>query len=142
MYAWMVVFGTTLFQLLIKISDTKIEPITGTVIMQLAALLAVLGVFFFKGLHKQFGDVQLLSLGVGYAVLAGATIGMVNMCIYLMYNAGAPFSLSSGITRAGPLVLSVILGVLLLKEKINIMEFSGILLSIAGIILIIKGRTA
>ena len=70
------------------------------------------------------------------AVLIGIFIVFGNFFIIKAYSLGAPQSLFSTIVYTLLVVFGTIAGVLVWQEKINIWQFVGILLSIAGIILV------
>ena len=70
------------------------------------------------------------------AVLIGIFIVFGNFFIIKAYSLGAPQSLFSTIVYTLLVVFGTIAGVLVWHEKINIWQFVGILLSIAGIILV------
>jgi len=70
------------------------------------------------------------------AVLIGIFIVFGNFFIIKAYSLGAPQSLFSTIVYTLLVVFGTIAGALVWQEKINIWQFIGILLSIAGIILV------
>ena len=99
-----------------------------------AILVPLMFVIYFTTSNDK--SLYLNSKNFTLAVLIGIFIVFGNFFIIKAYSLGAPQSLFSTIVYTLLVVFGTIAGVLVWHEKINIWQFVGILLSIAGIILV------
>ena len=131
-YVALLIAGSTLFHIFSKFSNTKADPILGFVVMQGAAFLAALFIFFIYRLLKpenlMFANFELSSLH--FAIMAGIAIGLTNCAVFLMYNAAAPISIAVPLTRTGVVVGAVMAGLILFGETLGWVRSAGILLAV------------
>jgi len=125
-----VIVGT--FQFLIKLTGGKLDFITGAVILQVAALAATVGVFLIARMSGW--TIQFSISGMWVAITAGILIGVANVLIFYIFH-NAP------LVRVAPilglaLVVTVTLGMIVLKETVNLKIGAGIILAIAAILLL------
>ena len=81
----------------------------------------------FRRVFKIAPKVALISCGVGFF----ATLN--DMSSMLMFKAGAPLSVSMPIFTSGVVCLTVLFGVLAVKERLDLRQVLGIVMIVAGI---------
>ena len=101
-----------------------------------ASLVGAIIMFIIYFTTSSNKSIYLNSKNLTLAILIGIFIVFGNFFIIKVYSLGAPQSLFSTIVYTLLVVFGTIAGVLVWQEKINIWQFVGILLSIAGIILV------
>ena len=70
------------------------------------------------------------------AILIGFIITTNDLTSIYMFKTGADLSISMPIFTAGNVFLTIIFGLLVMKEKINIKQFCGLISIVGGIILL------
>ena len=73
-----------------------------------------------------------------FAVGVGVAFTLVTIAMYAVFRAGAPISLASPLIRLAGLLIASAVGVLFWKEGISVRYVIGMVLSLAGIFLIMK----
>ena len=125
--------STVLYNLFQKMTPSSANPALALAVTYAVALVATLMllVFFPLGsLSAAFQKLNWVSVALGLAVV-GVEVGTL-----LAYRAGWPLSLLGIVVNVfGSLVL-VTLGVVLFKEKLSPLNIIGILVCIAGLIMI------
>ena len=82
-------------------------------------------------------DLQAKPLGVAAAFSVGIAFSLVTLGMYLAFSAGAPISRASPIVRAGGLTLAALGGLVVLREPLTWRYVLGMILTLAGIYLIV-----
>ena len=75
--------------------------------------------------------------GVVYAIIAGILVGFASIFFIKMFSSGAELSIAVPLVRVGTVLVSVLIGVLFLKEGFNPKFLIGFLLSMSGLYLLI-----
>ena len=75
--------------------------------------------------------------GIGWAIAVGLAFSAVTVGLYLTFSAGASLSIASPAIRITALLITAALGILVLREPINLRYTVGMALAIAGLGLII-----
>jgi uncharacterized membrane protein len=75
-----------------------------------------------------------------YSTLAGVAIGFATIFFIKMFATGTNLSIGVPLVRIGIVLLASILGIVLLKEGVNLRYWAGFLLSLAGLYLLISSR--
>lgn len=75
--------------------------------------------------------------GLLFSILAGIMVGLASIFFTKLFAIGTNLSIGVPIVRIGMVVFASILGVLLLKEGINVKYVVGVLLSLTGLFLVI-----
>ncbi len=120
-----------------KLASDKLSPtialmiITGTSFV--VALVATL-VFKFTGQSLSFSKNDIL-----FPILAGLFSGVAEILFLFMFSKNAPLSLGNPIVVGGTIVVAVILGLLILREPLNIVKVSGIVVTLIGLALLARG---
>lgn len=129
----------SLFDFFVKLTSDKMHPLLGGFIINFVSaviLLVLVIVAKFNG-DKVFA---IKPNGIFYSVLAGIAIGLVTVTFFKMFATGTNLSTGSLIVRVGTVVLATILGVVLLKESVNLKYILGFLVSMVGLYLVMTAR--
>lgn len=73
-----------------------------------------------------------------FAVGVGVAFTLVTIALYGAFKAGAPISVASPLIRLAGLLIASAIGVVFWKEGISLRYAVGMILSVAGIVLIVK----
>ncbi len=117
---------------------SKLLP-PGTSIFLINAYASIVGVVLMGILHLIFSankSVQITSRQLYLAIGIGLFISFGNFFIIKAYSLGAPQASFSAIMYPLLIIFAAITGVFIWHEKINIFQFIGILLSVAGIVMV------
>jgi|MDSW01.1.fsa_nt_gb bacterial/archaeal transporter family protein len=123
------------FNVLIKLSADKIQPVLGFVIMQAAAFIVSLIIL---GMLKDKIDINLGKQGLLLSVAAGVLIAIVNISIYYMYHLGGTLSVAGVIGRLAPALLVFVIGLIFFAEGFSYQKLIGFIFSMVGIFLLMK----
>jgi drug/metabolite transporter (DMT)-like permease len=139
-YSWqfflfLAVTLTAGFNVLIKLSGDKIQPVLGFVVMQGAAFLLSLLLLY---ILKDKVDTYYTKSGFWISVAAGVLIAIVNLSIYYMYHLGGTLSVAGVIGRLAPALLVFIIGLVFFSEGFSYQKVLGFACSMLGIYLLIK----
>ena len=140
LYSWpffllLAVSLTAGFNVLVRLSADKIQPILGFVIMQGAAFLVSLIIF---GVLKDKIDVSFGKQGLWLSIAAGVLIAIVNVSIYYTYHLGGTLSVAGVIGRLAPALLVFIIGLVFFAEGFSYQKLVGFVLAMAGVFLLVK----
>ncbi len=119
-----------------RLSAGRISPYMGGIVLSIfAAVPSLLYLLFVKGLE---GNTMVTKLGFLYSALGGLTIGIGVVMFFVLFNRGVNISTVQPVVKTALIVTAVIMGVLLLREKITLQQLAGIVLALTGIYLITK----
>ncbi len=130
-----ILYGT--YDLFIKLGAGRIDPALGAMLTQIASALILVGVFLFQLLKPGAPRPEATTQGVAFVTLAGVLIATALILLFFVLQNKAIKA-----TTAIPTILIlrnvtlVSLGVLVLGEKVNIVNAFGIGLSLIGVYLI------
>lgn len=128
-----VMFG--LYNVFIKVSAEDINPILGAVVLQFVA--AFLGLALLLVTQVQSGSLPFWTgRGLWLATLAGIAIGLVEILAFFIYGRGVSVAVGNPLIVGGSLIVTTGIGVLLLRESINVMQTLAIFLIAAGVLLL------
>ncbi len=126
-------FSTVLYNLFQKMTPQDVNPALALIVtyaVALGATLALLCIFPVGSLGAGFQKLNWVSFALGFAI-AGVEIGTL-----LAYRAGWQLSMLGIVVNVmGSLVL-VTLGVVLFKEKLSPINMLGILICMAGLVML------
>lgn len=137
--------GTTIFLLIlamavlaladfsIKQSAGKISSSLGTLIYAGAALFMPLVWVVWTQVR---GEIEVTASGIAWSVTTGLLFSVFTGLLFLLFAAGANLSFAVPIVRAGGLTLAAVLGVVLLGEQLSAQHMVGLMLAVAGIVLL------
>ena len=118
-----------------KLTAGRISPyLAGILISTFSALTIAAYLVFIKGLT---GNTYITKSGFFYAALGGVAIGIGVIFFFLLINRAA-ISQVQPIVKSAVVLAAVILGVLVLREKMTVMQVTGMLLSVIGIYFLTK----
>lgn len=129
----------SLMDFFIKLSSDKVHAGLGGFIINFISTIVLL-VFLF---YSKFQGEKVLETkpgGVLYSTLAGAAIGFATIFFFKMFATGTNLSIGVPLVRIGIVLLASVLGIVLLKEGVNLRYLAGFLLSLAGLYLLITSR--
>ncbi len=133
-----IAFGA--YNVFMKLGAGKIDHVLGAVVLQVVA--AVLGATYAVMLKVGGRTLEVTRTGVVYAALAGVAVGLAEILTFLVFARGAPASWATPIIMGGAILLTSVLGIALLKERLGLPQALGIVLITIGIALISRGAPA
>lgn len=116
-------------------ASTGISPLIGSLMFGIAAIFPPaiwMAVYKIKNV-----SMMAPSKGIMLAILAGLFIGIMDIVWYRIFQIQS-VSLSVSVMRTGGIALVFILGVLLLKEKMDLQGVFGFLLALTGVFLLMN----
>ena len=90
--------------------------------------------FFRKDMTFSIMENPKLLLGIGLAALFGASI---DLSYYFLYNSGAPLALTRTILTVAVSLILLLIGKMFFDESISTLQLAGIILSVAGLTMIV-----
>ena len=133
-----IAFGA--YNIFIKLGAGRIDHVLGAVVLQLVA--AVLGTTYAIMLKVGGRTLEVSRIGVMYAALAGLAVGLAEILTFLVFARGAPASLATPIIMGGSILLTSVLGIAVLRERLGLPQALGIVLIAVGIALVSRGVPA
>lgn len=130
-------FAFGLYNVFIKMGSNRIDQVLGAVVLQLVAVL--LGAAYLLILRMGGREIESSPSGLGFAVLAGLSVGIAEILTFYVFSRGAPASLGSPIIMGGSVLVAGIVGVFLLRESLNLYQWAGIAAVVGGIALLSVG---
>lgn len=137
-YCLLAILFFTLHDYLLKYLSKLIPPALSSLAIN---LFAALGIFLllFKPIAFQMKELHRFTIHqIFFLLITGASLGIATVCLMKTFELGAAFSIAVPVVYTSMIILSVILGYLLLNEKIVWQQGIGVILSITGILLIFK----
>lgn len=116
------------YNIAIKLGSSSISPLLGGVILQ--AVAALLGTILL-GLSNE--KLVCDRKGITYSCLAGIAVGAAELLSFRVSGMGVDASKSTPVMIGGSVVFGAVLGYALLKERMTIKGWFGVLLVILGI---------
>ncbi len=123
-----------LYNFFIKLSAGHIHEIAGAVILQVVAFLV--GGAALIWLKLTGASLEVSSRGILFAVLAGISVGLAEITAFYGFSKGVSASVGIPIMVGGTVLVGVILGLLVLREQLSPLQGLGVLLLLAGIVLV------
>lgn len=126
--------STMLYHITIKFTPADVNPALSLIVTYLTAILLCVILFFFFPLKTGFVDglkkLNWASFGLAFA-LVGLEVGFI-----LIYRAGWNISMAAIVVNAVVTVLLVPVGIMLFSEKLSAMNYFGIFVCIAGLVMV------
>jgi bacterial/archaeal transporter family protein len=132
LYAFLSAFFAALTAILAKIGVKNVDSNLATAIRTVVILFFAWGIVFAQGLHKQIGNISRFSLI--FLIASGVATGMS----WLFYFRALQIGEASKVAPIDKLslVLTIILAVVILREKLTLAIFVGSLLMTIGAVII------
>lgn len=115
----------------------KLNPILSMIVTYLAALIMTLFLFIIFPIEKNSLSSQLSSINWASYILGFSLVGL-ELGFLLAYRAGWNIGFAAIFANVAVTILLVPIGIYFFKDKINISNALGVILSIVGIYLINK----
>lgn len=128
------------YNVFIKLGSQKIDHVLGAVVLQVVAALLGGGYALFLKLNGR--ELPVTREGVGYAALAGVAVGLAEILTFVVFSRGAPASLATPVIMGGSILITAVIGVLVLRERLEVIQVLGIVLIGVGIALLSREKQA
>ena len=124
-------FGGTTF-ILIKLLSAKLHPVLGNAITLLVALILQSAILIYLKIRGT--NIFITSEGVRLGILGGVSVGLYTAFLFLTLSR---FEIIKALPfiYIGAIILSLLFGVIFLKEPFGWLNFLGMLLAFSGIVL-------
>ncbi len=130
-----VLFGT--YDLFIKLGAGRLDPALGAMVTQVASALTLVGVFLFQYLKPGAPRPQATVQGILFVTIAGVLIATALIFLFfLLQNKAAKATTTLPTILILRNITLVVLGVIVLQEKISVLKIIGVGISLLGIYLI------
>jgi bacterial/archaeal transporter family protein len=123
-----------LYNFFIKLSSSHIHQLVGAVILQAVAML--FGLLALVLLKIKGTDTPVSYLGVKYAILAGVFVGLAEILSFYFFSLNVSAARGIPIIIGGSVAFGAALGILLLKEQLDLGAWFGISLIVIGVVLL------
>lgn len=123
-----------LYYLLVKLSSAHIHQIVGAFVLQ--GVAALTGGALLVAMRVAGKPLLAAPRGIVFAALAGLAVGAAEILTFYLFERGTPASQATPVIIGGSVALAAVLGVVLLREPINLRSGVGIGLVIAGVLLL------
>ncbi len=135
-YALLTIVSYALMDFFVKKAAGRIDDALGAALINIFSILPPLMWFMFNKLS--YKDILATKEG-GYVfpALAGIAIGFGSIFFIKMFATGTNLSVGVPLVRIGIVLLAVVIGALFLKESLSAKQLFGLVLSIAGLYLVI-----
>ena len=127
-----------LYNFFIKLASGHLAPAVGAVALQLVA--AALGAAWLLKLKLQGQPVALNGTGLGLAALAGIGVGLAEILTFIVFQRGVPSSVGTPIIVGGSVLLTAVLGWVVLRESLSLVQAGGLVCIVVGIALLARGH--
>ncbi len=124
------------YNLFIKLSSDKLSPPIAVIFLTgasfVVALVAAL-IIKISGQPLSFSKNVIL-----FPIVAGPFAGIAELFYMFMFSKGAPLSIGNPIVVGGTVIIATILGIILLREPLQAMKIVGIIVTIAGLVILTR----
>ena len=127
-----------LYNFFIKLASNHVSPAVGAVVLQLVA--AALGGVWLLKLMLQGHPLALSGKGLGLAALAGLGVGLAEILTFVVFQRGVNSSVGTPVIVGGSVLLTVVLGLVVLRETLTFSQAGGLLFIVVGIALLARGH--
>lgn len=127
-----------LYNFFIKQASAHVPAAVGAVVLQLVA--AALGAAWLLKLKLQGQPLAISGKGLGLAALAGLGVGLAEILTFAVFQRGVNASVGTPVIVGGSVLLTALLGLVVLREALSVPQAAGLLLIVAGIVLLARGH--
>jgi transporter family protein len=125
-----------LYNFFIKLSAGHIHEIVGAVILQVVAFLV--GGAALVWLKWKGTPLETSPRGIAFAVFAGIAVGLAEITAFYAFSKGISASVGIPVMVGGTMLVGVLLGLLVLREQISLLQGLGVVLLIVGVALVTR----
>jgi uncharacterized membrane protein len=116
-----------------KQASGRISPALGTLIYAASALIPALGWTIWT---RAQGPLMVTRAGVLWAIATGIAFGVFAGLLFFLFSHGVNLSFGVPVIRLGGILCAAVLGIIVLREPVNIQSLAGFALAAVGILLI------
>ncbi|HEX8504654.1 MAG TPA: EamA family transporter [Hymenobacter sp.] len=127
-----------LYNFFIKLAANHLPAVVGAVVLQLVA--AALGAAWLLKLKLQGQPLPVSGKGLALAALAGLGVGLAEILTFVVFQRGVNSSVGTPVIVGGSVLLTAVLGLVVLREALTLAQAGGLLLIVAGIVLLARGQ--
>ncbi|MBF9238926.1 EamA family transporter [Hymenobacter sp. BT683] len=127
-----------LYNFFIKLAANHVSAAAGAVVLQLVA--AALGAVWLVKLKLQGQPLNITGKGVLLAALAGLGVGLAEILTFVVFQRGVNSSVGTPVIVGGSVLLTAVLGLAVLREGLTMPQAGGLILIVAGIVLLARGH--
>ena len=127
-----------IYNFFIKLASNHLPAVVGAVTLQLVA--AALGAAWLLKLKLQGQPLPLTSKGLGLAALAGLGVGLAEILTFVVFQRGVAVAVGTPVIVGGSVLLTAVLGAVVLREALTLAQAGGLVLIVAGIVLLARGH--
>jgi len=126
-------FGS--YNIFAKLAAGKLSDSLAAFILEFsAAMLVLIYIFFGRNLRNDLAAAS--SAGIFYAILGGLFIGAGSIFYFYVFRNEGALSIAGPIIFAGATLVMITAGIVIFKEKMDLIAIGGMLLTLAGITLL------
>lgn len=123
----------TAFQVFAKLTGGKIASNLMPIVVNLVAVIIQLAIYGYLREVKHQELLHTRPSGLLFAALAGLGIAGFTIFFATLFQKGAPISYISPIIFGASILLSSLIGIILLHEKVSMLQVVGSILIVAGL---------
>ncbi len=123
------------YNIFAKMAAGRLTDAMAAFILEFSAAMLVLAYIIF-GRSIRLDIASVTGKGMLYAVLGGLFIGGGSIFYFYAFRHHAPLAIAGPIIFAGATLVMVISGLIFFKERLDLITTAGIILTIAGIVLL------
>ena len=135
-YAVLTALFYGIFDIFVKLTAGKIHDGLGGFVINLVATVVLALFLLYSSINGEKIN-YFKTEGVVYAAIAGILVGFASIFFIKMFATGANLSIGAPVVRVGMILVSVLFGVIFLKEGYNPKFLLGFLLSASGLYMLV-----
>ncbi len=137
-YAILTILTYASFDFFVKKTSGKGDDYFVTLIINIVSVLPALAMVLLTKFSGK--NIEIQKEGLISATFAGIFVGLTSIFFIKMFVSGVNLSVGVPLVRVGMIIISILLGVLLLKETLNLKQTLGIVLALIGMFLLIYSK--
>lgn len=133
-YAVMAASTYGFYNFFLKLSSDKLNPAVANIfIAGTSCLIAIIATIYLK-LNGQ--DLSITKETVKFPIMAGLFAGVAEIFYLTAFSKNIPLSIGNPLIVGGTTLIAVLLGLMILKEPVNLAKIMGIILTLAGLVVL------
>jgi len=121
-------------QIFTKLASDRISDGLGGFVVEASAALTILLYLLYLRLSGRWNQTASMP-GVNYSILTGLCVGAGTIAFFLLFQKGGPLSAVPAILAVGAAMMAIA-GILFFKEPASPLRLLGVVMSIAGLLLL------
>lgn len=134
---WYAIAAAVLYgahQIFTKLASDRISDGLGGLVVEVSAALTILFYLLYLRFSGRWNQVA-TAPGINYSILTGLCVGVGTIAFFLLFQKGGPLSAVPAILAVGAAMMAVA-GIFFFKEPASPLRLLGVVLSIAGLLLL------